>query len=123
MGCLYIVCLYALPVLLVISLFVENWTKFWTMSALSLVSMVIIFIKAGWIKTWLQAYKHGVKLSKGSLLGVSPVHSLFTILSLLAFVYSSIWMILDSHDTTRLVINIAYPIGFVIILFVYYKQN
>lgn len=123
MGCLYIACLYVLPVLLVVSFFVDGWAKFFAMSALSVVSMVILFVKVGWIKSWLESYKHGVKLSKLSLLGVSPIHSLFTILSLLAFIYSSIWMILDSHDTTRLIMNIIYPIGFIVFLFVYYKQN
>ena len=112
MGCLYIVCLYTLPVLLLTSLFVDGWAKFWTMSGLSVVSIIVLLIKVQWVKNWnaagKEAVKRGVISPKSSILGASPIHAVFTIFAIVGYIYSCIWMILDSGDTFRLVINILF---------------
>lgn len=121
MGCVYIISMYSLPVLLLISLFVDGWTKFWTISLLFMMSCIVLFVKVQWAKQWKEVKKHGVALSGVSVLGASPIHAMFTILSVIGFIYSWIWMLLDSHDLVRLIINLSFLIIFVIILILLYK--
>jgi hypothetical protein len=85
-------------------------------SALTIISGFILFIKAGWFGTWLDARKHGVNISKKIALGSSPIHGLFAALALISFIYSWCWMIHDSTSNLRLMLTVAMPLPYIAII-------
>ena len=120
MGCLYIVCMYSLPLLIIVSFFLEGWKQFWVISAIMIISGIVLFFKTGWFLSWNEAKKHGVKVSNLSALGPSPAHAIFTILAIFGYLYSWIWMILDSRSTERIVINIIGSLFLLFAIILYY---
>ena len=120
MGCLYIVCMYSLPLLIIVSFFVGGWEKFWVISAIMTISGIVLFFKTGWYLSWKETKKHGVKVSNLSALGPSPVHAIITILAIFGYFYSWIWMLLDSRSTERIVINTIGPLFLLFAIILYY---
>lgn len=119
-GGIYIVCLILLPFLLISSFFTIGWIKFGIMCGLLTTSGIVLFFKIGWIISFLKS-QNIIKVPKSRILGHSPIHGVFTVLSIVGFAYSSIWMILDSHSTFRFILNLIFTLFYVCIIIYYYK--
>ena len=112
--------MYSLPLLIIVSFFLEDWEQFWVISTIMTLSSIVLFFKIGWFLSWEEAKKHGVKLSMLSALGPSLVHAIFTILAIFGFFYSWIWMLFDSRSTERIVINTIGPLFLLFAIVLYY---
>ena len=122
MGCIYLFSLYALPIVVIASFFVEGWTKFWLMSAVETFSFIVIFVKAGWFKTWKEARAHGVKLSRLSALGPTPIHALYAIIAPISYIYAWVWMIATSTSVGNTILNVLGPFFLLLGLWFYHAK-
>lgn len=73
-----------LPIAFVVLFFVEGRVLGYVcLSVAWLLSAIILSPKYDWVRMWMDAHKHGVKLSKWSLLGGMPLNRIDTIIALI----------------------------------------
>lgn len=123
MRFIYLLSLHILPIVLVISFFTEGIAKSWLITLVMVLSLIILFVKVGWFITWKDAYKHGVKLSKLSALGASPISGLYTIIAVISYIFGWIWMIITNTSTWNLIYNIVWPAIPILGLWLFYFKN
>lgn len=123
MGCLYVLSLYALPIVLIASFFVGGWIKFWLICAVQTFSFIVMFVKVGWFKAWKETSAYGVQLSKLSALGPTPIHAIYAIIAPITYIYTWGWMIATSTSIYNTILNVLEPFALLLVLWFYYANG
>lgn len=90
---LYELGLFLTPVLAVASLFTNESTKMILCDVITYLAPIVFFVQAIHIHTWLDAKKHGVKVSKLTFLGVTPWISICFLLDIPSYIWALFWKI------------------------------
>lgn len=87
----YLLGLVFSPILAIASLFTDGWTRFNLCATVTCLSPIVFFFQAIHIYNWLDARKHGVKLSKLLMFGANPLICIGFILNIPSYIWALLW--------------------------------